>query len=1056
MASLTYDVSDGPSLKRQSSQLEMYSKQTKIPRISTKRTSPAKPFGALDDFLLKPAEDYLALLQRPNYNHDEAFSGGVEVYQAFMGAITNFETLREFLNYRGDSAQALIDALQILLDNDIVEPKLRLIYVSALVALAMHALLYPKRLILHNVVYQEPDMEDDSDDDPLADRNDSSRFVKGSLDGAVVCIMFKKRRSLSEQTWFQQLMLHAQLSHQNIQPLYGLCPSNNENYFPGLVTPWLEKIQKFSKLDPASGRSFILDVAAGFAYLENNNLIYESADTRMAIVYEYGIYYATGIHSMPAYACIDLLNSQLVFDVRGVTIFPVDNDSENKFLKLYSDLGLWREDLDHSHSPLIFALISCEILSVNIPQLYGDPFLHAEHYSSGNLYEGLDQSLWQLLKDCRSLKQSGLNASEVVSRLQVAKHSWETAIQIQKHETNFLAQLATIFLADLPLKQPTLSSIQFSDQTKELYNSFLDVFQDLSKYRHFINCRGERAQALIDAMQTLLYNNIVEQDIKIIFIMDIAAEISHLFKNGLEISPSVWEFPESQRRFRDIFVTRTAPIRAGLNIPLRGLYIEPSSLMLWSKNYDKEKFIEINSDIELLVTAEAFKVTYQKVALLFYHYACDILSYGRPFMKWLHKTLAQEKAMPSGFLQEGLDKHLWQLLLDCQSEDYSSRPNPSEIVQRLEWAGKQWNTVIQPLVQKRQTVALILRAIFSNKQYYQCLLSCNEDSTQTLLNTLQLLLDIEYFPELDRSQVIAALQRFSIKRNLYPTHFSLGTPALAMQDISPIAAGGFADIYKVMSEPHQVETCFKVIRVYQQRDVQYLTKCLDTAAGVEYLHKNNIVHGDLKGSNVLVNSSGRAAIADFGLANITDSHILKWTSQSTVMSKGGTSRWHAPELLVIESKATIDELGKVYNTKASDVFAWSNIFTGHNPFFEVSNIVHVTRMIMKGDTPTRPKDNDFAWHKHGLNEEIWDLMKNCWSLEPLHRPDITKIISRLEEQEPKDYRLPGEWDKNSSVHFRNAGKNREVQDLPEFWDDIKDLLLEVVPGLEIKEAGENI
>lgn len=48
---------------------------------------------------------------------------------------------------------------------------------------------------------------------------------------------------------------------------------------------------------------------------------------------------------------------------------------------------------------------------------------------------------------------------------------------------------------------------------------------------------------------------------------------------------------------------------------------------------------------------------------------------------------------------------------------------------------------------------------------------------------------------------------------------------------------------------------------------------------------------------------------------MTDPQILKWTSQSSAASKGGTIRWQAPELFGTET----DEI--VNNTKASDVYA---------------------------------------------------------------------------------------------------------------------------------------
>ncbi|KAG6805343.1 hypothetical protein H0H92_015778, partial [Tricholoma furcatifolium] len=57
----------------------------------------------------------------------------------------------------------------------------------------------------------------------------------------------------------------------------------------------------------------------------------------------------------------------------------------------------------------------------------------------------------------------------------------------------------------------------------------------------------------------------------------------------------------------------------------------------------------------------------------------------------------------------------------------------------------------------------------------------------------------------------------------------------------------------------------------------------DVALGVGYLHDRSIVHGDIKGVNILVNDSGRALIADFGLASI-------------LPASGGTVMYQGPEL----------------------------------------------------------------------------------------------------------------------------------------------------------------
>ncbi|KAG5334225.1 hypothetical protein C0989_003876 [Termitomyces sp. Mn162] len=195
--------------------------------------------------------------------------------------------------------------------------------------------------------------------------------------------------------------------------------------------------------------------------------------------------------------------------------------------------------------------------------------------------------------------------------------------------------------------------------------------------------------------------------------------------------------------------------------------------------------------------------------------------------------------------------------------------------------------------------------------------------------------------------------------------------------------------------------------------------------------------------NVLVDSSGRAALGDLGLASVTDPQILKWTTQSSVASKGGTVRWQAPELLDSEDRSE-----KIHNTKASDVFAWGSvcyeIFTGSVPYHQHRNQTTVMLSIQRGDMPRRPEDSDPAWIRHGLTDNFWNLMRDCWAFDPSKRPDMTRVISRLEVEKMVDFRLRGEWEDKVGMWFRNAQDGSEgAMDL--FWEELDLLIKRVVP-----------
>jgi serine/threonine protein kinase len=93
----------------------------------------------------------------------------------------------------------------------------------------------------------------------------------------------------------------------------------------------------------------------------------------------------------------------------------------------------------------------------------------------------------------------------------------------------------------------------------------------------------------------------------------------------------------------------------------------------------------------------------------------------------------------------------------------------------------------------------------------------------------------------------------------------------------------------------------------------------EIAQGLDYLHAMNIVHGDLRGTNILISDDGNACLADFGLTTTifeADSTVGGLTSSS---NHGGSVRWFAPEL--IQPKSFGCE--RFSRTTASDVYAYA-------------------------------------------------------------------------------------------------------------------------------------
>ncbi|KAG2359809.1 kinase-like domain-containing protein [Suillus spraguei] len=166
------------------------------------------------------------------------------------------------------------------------------------------------------------------------------------------------------------------------------------------------------------------------------------------------------------------------------------------------------------------------------------------------------------------------------------------------------------------------------------------------------------------------------------------------------------------------------------------------------------------------------------------------------------------------------------------------------------------------------------------------------------------------------------------------------------------------------------------------RDRFHLVRVLlnDVASGLYYLHSQNIVHGDLTGSNVLMDESGRACLADYGLALIVASSTDMQTSTTQSVGSSSAARWAAPELFSSDEDET-----EVQPTKSSDVYSLGcimlQILVGRLPYWWLRQSFHVNIAQMSGRLPMRDDPNV---PKLEVSHQIF--LKRCWESLPLSRP----------------------------------------------------------------------
>ncbi|KAG6828314.1 hypothetical protein H0H92_008429 [Tricholoma furcatifolium] len=274
---------------------------------------------------------------------------------------------------------------------------------------------------------------------------------------------------------------------------------------------------------------------------------------------------------------------------------------------------------------------------------------------------------------------------------------------------------------------------------------------------------------------------------------------------------------------------------------------------------------------------------------------------------------------------------------------------------------------------------------------------------------LQYSKDTKLLSPTSESNLIVVLQHFFKETGGLPARFDLAGSGLTIS--GPVKAkGGSANIYQGYIKGQVV--CVKKIRCTKDKLDKFSKMMLDSEVilcGYLPAHPNilpflgvyregntqSLVYpwmenGDLVSYlkrhpdsnrvdliNILVNNSGRACIADFGLSSILPGF------------RGGTPRYQAPELFKEE-----------YNTKATDIYAIGcvayEVFTGQKPFSEVSNIPGVVIRVSQGYRPKRP-DNNPSWTAWGLTEDLWTMVQGCWKADPVERPTIEGIIQSLEQ-----------------------------------------------------------
>ncbi len=168
---------------------------------------------------------------------------------------------------------------------------------------------------------------------------------------------------------------------------------------------------------------------------------------------------------------------------------------------------------------------------------------------------------------------------------------------------------------------------------------------------------------------------------------------------------------------------------------------------------------------------------------------------------------------------------------------------------------------------------------------------------------------------------------------------------------------------------------------------------VDIIRGLQYLHNKGLLHGDLRGANILLTADYHAKISDFGLTQTRTYSIQSLDKISPAIA------WCAPELLG-ESKMT--EQCDIYSL---GTVLWE-LFTAKQPFADIA-IEMQTKNILAGKREVISAEVPLEW-KQGITA--------CWSHNPKDRPALTEVLSQIESFDP------------IKVHYQRGKQAEEIKD----------------------------
>jgi STE20-like kinase len=160
-----------------------------------------------------------------------------------------------------------------------------------------------------------------------------------------------------------------------------------------------------------------------------------------------------------------------------------------------------------------------------------------------------------------------------------------------------------------------------------------------------------------------------------------------------------------------------------------------------------------------------------------------------------------------------------------------------------------------------------------------------------------------------------------------------------------------------------------------ENQIRYV--CHEICKGLEFLHKNKVIHRDLKAGNVLLTLDGDVKLADFGVS-AKNKHTLQKRDSFI-----GTPYWMAPEVVMCETFRD-----NPYDYKA-DIWSLGVTLIEFAQMEPPNHQMAPMRVLLKIQKADPPKlDKPSIWSK-----EFNDFIAYCLTKDPAQRPNASDLLN---------------------------------------------------------------